>query len=452
MPTLPPQLAAIILTFAPVFRPSTWQHALVLLWGGILAPGKRTVTSALRIMGLSTERQFQKYHRVLNRAVWDNRQASRLLLKLLLSHFASGGPLIVGIDDTIERRRGAKIKAKGVYRDPVRSSKSHFVKTGGLRWLSLMLLAPIPWVGQVWALPFLTALAPSERYRAWQRRRHKALTDWARQLLLQLRRWLPERELVMVADGSFAALDLLTRLARLRRPITCITRLRLDARLYQTPPQRPKGKAGRPRLVGARLPNLQQVLQHPRTRWKMASVANWYGQTARTVHLVSGAAIWYHGGFPPLPIRWVLIRDPQQCFDPVALLCTDPTQSSEQILSWFVLRWRVEVTFEEVRAHLGFETQRQWSDHAIARTSPLLLGLFSLVTLLASRLARRHSIPIQETAWYRKTRPSFSDAIALVRRHYWGQILFFTSARSADRKKIPRSLITHLSDALCYAA
>ncbi len=286
MSTLPPQLAPIILAFAPVFKKRTWHSALVLLWGAILAPGKRTVSSALRVMGLSTERQFQKYHRVLNRAVWDSRQASRLLLRLLVSHFAPGGPLIVGLDDTIERRHGTKAKGKGVYRDPVRSSQSHFVKTGGLRWLSLMLLAPIPWAGQVWALPFLTASAPSERYSELHRRQHKALTDWARQLLLQLRRWLPERELVLVADGGFAAFDLLTRLAGLRRPITCITRLRLDARLYQAAPLRAQRKAGRPRLVGARLPNLRHVLQNPRTGGKTVSLANWYGQTARTVHLV----------------------------------------------------------------------------------------------------------------------------------------------------------------------
>jgi hypothetical protein len=449
---LAPQLAPIILTLAPVFHQRTWEHALVLLWGAILAPGKRTVTSALRIMGLRTEQQFQRYHRVLNRAVWSSRQISRLLLKLLLSQFVPDGPVIVGIDDTIERRRGAKIKAKGVYRDPVRSSESHFVKTGGLRWLSLMLLAPIPWAGQLWALPFLTVLAPSEGYSEEHRRRHKALTDWARQLLLQLRRWLPERELVMVADGGFAALDLLTRLAGLSRPITCITRLRLDARLYAGPAPRRPGKVGRPRLIGARLPNLQQVLAHSQTRWKTVSMSNWYGLTSRTVQLASATAIWYHGGFAPLPIRWVLIRDPQQHFDPLALLCTDPQQSPEQILSWFLLRWRVEVTFEEVRAHLGFETQRQWSDQAIARTSPILLGLFSLVTLLSSRLAKRHSIPLLQTAWYRKTHPSFSDALALVRRHYWRHVGFFISSRSAHRNKIPLPLLTRLSDALCFAA
>ena len=239
---LPPLLAPIILTFAPVFFKRTWNQALVLLWGAILAPGKRTVTSALRIMGLSAERQFQKYHRVLNRAVWDSRRASQLLLRLLISQFARRGPIVVGLDDTIERRRGSKIKAKGIYRDPVRSSHSHFVKTGGLRWLSLMLLAPIPWARQVWALPFLTALAPSERYSQQHRQRHKALTDWARQLLLQLRRWLPDRDLVVVADGAFAALDLLTRLVALRRPIHLHYPPSFGRQALQTSCTTPQGK------------------------------------------------------------------------------------------------------------------------------------------------------------------------------------------------------------------
>ena len=164
MPTLPLEFAPIILAFAPLFFHRVWRHAQVLLLGTILAPGKRTVTSALRVMGLSGERHFQNYHRVLNRAVWSCRDASLILLRLLLAAFAPGGPVVLGLDDTIERRWGAKITARGIYRDPVRSSDSHFVKTSGLRWLSLMLLTPIPWAGRVWALPFLTALAPSERY------------------------------------------------------------------------------------------------------------------------------------------------------------------------------------------------------------------------------------------------------------------------------------------------
>ena len=195
MPRLPSRFAAIILTFAPLFLQRSWRHAEVLLTGAILAPGRRTVASVLRITGLARERRFVNYHRVLNRAAWCPRAASRLLLGLLVAAFVPVGPVVLGIDDTIERRRGKRIAAKGIYRDPVRSSHGHFVKASGLRWLSLMLLAPVPWAGRVWALPFVTALAPSERYCQQRGRRHKKLTDWGRQLVLQARRWLPGRKL-----------------------------------------------------------------------------------------------------------------------------------------------------------------------------------------------------------------------------------------------------------------
>ena len=211
---LPARFAALILSFAPLFRYRSWRHAEVLLIGAILAPGKRTVTSLLRITGLSGEPRFVDYHRVLSRARWSGRGAARLLLGLLLAAFVPAGPVILGLDDTIERRRGERIKAKGISRDPVRSSHAHFVKASGLRWLSLMLLAPIPWAGRVWALPFLTARAPSQRYARERGRRHKKLTDRARQMVLQARRWMPDREPVLVADSSFAALDLLAALAR----------------------------------------------------------------------------------------------------------------------------------------------------------------------------------------------------------------------------------------------
>src|SRR3954449_11048017 len=206
---LPARFAEVILCFAPLFFQRSWRHAEMLLIGAILTPGQRTVTSILRITGLGRERRFVNYHRVLNRAAWSGRAAARVLLGLLLDAFVPKGPVILGLDDTIERRRGKHIQAKGIYRDPVRSSHGHFVKASGLRWLSLMVLVPIPWAGRVWALPFLTALAPSERYSREHRKRHKKLTDWARQLVLQARRWMPERPLVLVADSSFAALELL---------------------------------------------------------------------------------------------------------------------------------------------------------------------------------------------------------------------------------------------------
>lgn len=449
MPTLPSEFVPIIVAFAPLFFHRVWRRAQVLFLGAILAPGRRTVTSALRVMGLSTERRFQNYHRVLNRAVWSCHRASFILLRLLLTAFAPSGPIVLGLDDTIERRWGAKITARGIYRDPVRSSDSHFVKTSGLRWLSLMLLTPIPWAGRAWALPFLTALAPSERYWQQRHRRPKLLTDWARQLVLQAQRWLPTRSLVVVADGAFAALDLLARLAA--RPITCVTRLRLDARLFCPAPPRQRGARGRPRLVGKRLPSLSQVLAHRGTVWQRLTLHHWYSEGQREVEITSGTAVWYHGGLPPLAIRWVLVRDPAGKFETRALLCTDLQQSPQQILEWFLLRWQVEVTFQEVRAHLGVESQRQWSDLAIARTTPVLLGLFSIVTLLAHRLARRGTLPVRQAAWYKKLQPTFSDAIAVVRQRLWCRTSFFISRSQRDTIKIPRALFAGLSQAACYA-
>src|SRR3982750_3338581 len=257
---LPARFAAVILCFAPLFRHLTWRHAQVLLIGAILVPGQRTVSSILRISGLCWERRFVNYHRVLNRAAWSGRAAARVLLGLLLDAFVPTGPGLLGLDDHIERRRGKCISAKGIYRDPVRSSKGHFVKTSGLRWLSLLLLVPIPWAGRVWALPFFTVLAPSERYHQKQHKRHKTLVDWGRQMILQLRRWLPERPIVLVVDSGYAALDFLGCLANRRQPITCLTRWRLDAQLYAPAPARRKGQMGRPRRKGVRLPSLQQRL------------------------------------------------------------------------------------------------------------------------------------------------------------------------------------------------
>jgi len=450
MLTLPTEYIIILTTFAPVFSRRVWLQVQVLVLGAILAPGQRTVTAVLRIMGLSLEKHFQNFHRVLNRAVWSSREASRRLLGLLIGAFAACGPVVLGLDDTIERRRGAKIKAKGIYRDPVRSSHSHFVKASGLRWLSLMLLAPIPWAQRVWALPFLTVLAPSERYYEKRKRAHKRLTDWARQALLQARRWLPGRKLVVVMDGGYAAIDFLWKVAQLADPITLITRFRLDAALYAPAPNPQPGKRGRPRKKGKRLPTLEQVLEDKLTCWKKVIIPNWYGERRRNVEITSATAVWFHNGMPPLPIRWVLIRDPKGKFKTQALLCTDLNEDPEQILEWFVMRWQLEVTFHEVRDHLGVETQRQWSDWAILRTTPALLGLFSLVTLLANTHAQKGKIPIRQAAWYCKPWPTFSDALALVRQEFWQHRYFQLSQKRYDVREMQPEMLNYLSNTAFY--
>src|SRR3954468_1658429 len=239
---LPAKIIRVLRPFEPVFSGRVWPWATTLLVGAILAPGPRTVAAALRVLGLQADRSFVNYHRVLNRARWSSRALSPILLRLLVHAFvAVGAPVIVGLDDTIERRRGVKIAAKGIYRDPVRSSKGQFVKASGLRWVSLPWPARVPWAQQIWALPFFTVLAPSERYHQERGQRHKTLPDWGRQMLLPLRRWLPDRYLVAVADSTYAALDLLAAGARLAHPVVVITRLRLDAALYDPAPARLPG-------------------------------------------------------------------------------------------------------------------------------------------------------------------------------------------------------------------
>jgi hypothetical protein len=253
MRTLPTTMIRVLAPFAPLFSKRVFQHAQALVAGAMLAPGRRTVSSALRAMGLDQEKQFHRYHRVLSRASWSSLKASCVLLGLLVKAFVpEGDPLVVGIDETLERRWGKKISAKGVYRDPVRSTHGNFVKSSGLRWVCVMLLVEIPWASRIWALPFLSALAPSERYAAKRGRRHKKITEWAWQLLLQVRRWYPEREIVAVADSAYASLKLLDRSRKLRKPIAFVTRLRLDAALYEPAPPRRPGQRGRPRLKGER--------------------------------------------------------------------------------------------------------------------------------------------------------------------------------------------------------
>jgi hypothetical protein len=452
MCTLPAAIIGVLCPFEGEFSERVWEWAKLLLVGAILAPGQRTVAAALRVLGLGGERRFQNFHRVLNRAVWSSRALGRVLLLGLVRAFVpAGAPVVVGMDDTIERRRGAKIAAKGIYRDPVRSSKGHFVKASGLRWLSMMLLAPVPWAGSVWALPFLTVLAPSERYDLGRGKRHKKLTDWGRQMVVQLRRWLPGRYLVVVADSSFAALELLAAAAGLPEPVTMVTRLRLDAALYDPAPERTARTVGRPALKGKRQPTLARRLTDPDTPWESATLP-WYGGGFATVELATGTAVWYHAGLPPVATRWVLIRDPEGGFEPQALLATDPSPTAAQIVGWFVLRWRLEVTFEEARAHLGLETQRQWSDLAILRTTPALLGLFSLVTLFAHALLRGRDLPPRRAAWYAKPAPTFSDTLALVRGQLWPVSPFPTSSARPDMVEIPRALFERLTDTLAYAA
>jgi len=442
-------LVGLLQTFAPLFSGRVWPYAQALLLGAILAPGKRTVTAILRVLGLGGLVHFQNYHRVLNRAQWSTLDGARRLFHTLVQAFVPSGPLVFGLDETIERRWGRRIAARGIYRDAARSSKAVTNKTSGLRWLSVQLLARVPWAQKIWGLPFLTALAPSARYYQSRGRQPQNLTARAKQVILQVKRWAPKRVLIFVADSAYAVLELLAWCRRLH--VTLIVPLRLDAALFAPAPKSRRGQKGRPRLKGRRRPTLAARLKDRRTRWQRCWV-NWYGRGRTKVEVTTGTALWYHSGKVPVPIRWVLVRDPLGAFETRALLSTDLSLSAQEIVELFTRRWQVEVTFEETRAHLGIETQRQWNPKAIQRATPILLGLFSVVTLMAHHLQRQSAgvLRPRACAWYAKGHPSFSDALAGVRAHLW-QESFCLSGQPTDSQKLRRRLMNHFADLLCYA-
>lgn len=312
-----------------------------------------------------------------------------------------------------------------------------------------MLLVKVPFAKRIWALPFLSVLCLSERYDEQRGICHRKLTDRARQAILLIARWLVGHQIVVVADSSFSALDLLTAV---KDEVTIVTRLRMDAALYEPAPKRKKRQRGRPRKKGKRLPTLNQIADNSKTKWEKVLINNWYGDSQREVEVKSGTCVWFHVGKEAVPIRWVLIRDPAGKFETQALLCTNLEADPMQIITWFIQRWQLEVTFEESRRHLGIETQRQWSSKAINRTTPCLFGLYSIVTMLAQELANEKKLATKTSAWYEKEVATFSDAIAAVRRYLWAFENFQTSKKEVEMIKIPRAFIERLTDTLCYAA
>jgi hypothetical protein len=316
--------------FRGLFTAPTWKKMLTLLRGTLLARGRRTVTVALRQTGHEQNPNFSVFHQVLNCARWSPLQASRQLLALILETFGqAGGTLDIAIDETLERRWGAKIHKRGHYHDTVRSSHQRSVSSPGLRWIVLAVVVGVPWTPQRWALPFLCVLGSTPQVSAQLGLRHKTLGSRVRQVVSLLRRWLPGVPIKLLGDGAYSILEL--GLHCPRQQVTLIAPFRLDAMIHQPAPVRDAHTIGRPRVVGPRLPSLQQVLHAPDTEWDCLTL-DWYGEAERTLQLCTGTAWWYRFGSTPLPIRWVLTRDLAGKRPPKALFSTDPTQPAQEIV------------------------------------------------------------------------------------------------------------------------
>ena len=450
MPSPSPEIIQLLSVFSIAFTRPTFAKAMVLIFGAILAPGRRTVTAALRMMGLGEDPHFSKYHRVLNRDRWSPWVVSKILLRLIILIFLPAGtPLIFVVDETLERRRGKKIKYKGWFRDPILSTKDHVVKALGLRWICLAVLVPVPWSQRPWALPFMTVLALGQKTSKKLNKRHRTIVQWTEFMIDKVRRWQPDREITLIGDGSYAAIVLVQRCQRLKKPVKLVSRLRLDARLFDFPAPQPKSKRGPKPKKGERQTKLSQRLEDPQTNWQKLQVIL-YGKE-HIIEFITGISLWHTPGQDPVSLRWVLLRCPNDSFDPAAFFCSDTHISAKQIVIWFSLRWNIEVSFEELRAFLGFETQRQWSDRAIERTTPCLFGIFSLVTILAKVLYPT-DLPVRQTSWYIKVDATFSDALAAVRMHLWSHLNYTRSPQNPDLFLIPETALFSLVASACYSA
>ena len=444
---LPPSFVAWLAPYLAAFSRRSRPTTAALAVGALLAAGPRTVTNCLRALGLAEHPGFTAFHRVLNRNAWSGLALARTLLRQVVATFVLSGPIIIGVDHTLERRRGPRIGPAGRFYDASLRADMPNPTSRGLRWLSAMVLVDVPFAGRVWALPVLTALTPTKAWSERHGRRHRPVTEWARLVLLTLRRWLPDRAIVAVMDGEFAALEFLHAL---RPSMAVITRMRKDARLFEPPPCH-DDKPGRAPRKGKRQPLLSARITVPATRWQrvaQASRTSW--RSAGWIEYAHGTALWHHGGKPIVPILWVLVRYPDGRREPEAFLCTDTQADPRDVLDCFNRRWAMETTYEEARAHLGMETQRQWSDPAVFRTTPLLLGLYSLATLYVHQNAERFALSPRRAAWYPKPAPTFADALARLRRHLWFERIVM-SAKSTDMTEPIAPELQGILDAVCYA-
>lgn len=442
------EILAVLSSFSSEFSRPTLKNIKILLIGAILCRGPRRISSVLRVMGLASEGNFSNYHRVLNRARWDGVMLAKIMLGLLIQLLPDSWPILVAVDETLERRRGKKIKAKGLYRDAVQSSQSNVVTNYGLKWECMMLIVPLPWCKRPWALPFLTVLAPSKKSNEAAGRRHKTSLDWTRQMVCLISRWL-KRHWILVGDGAYACMDLALTCIKLN--VALISRLRLDAQLFEFP-EFEKKKLGRKPVKGKRI-QLKGLLHDPNQVWTIGTV-DWYGGEKRQIEYLTFTCLWYHAGFTPVTLRIVLVKTPNGKNEAEAFFSTDIDLDPMQIIRYFVLRWNIEVTFEETRAHLGVETQRQWSDKAIARTTPLLMGLFSFVTLTALKMHYMKPLVSQEVAsWYDKNGElTFSDVLAVVKKAIWSNKYFSKSQDPLEFNKYNDQTINSLIYQLSLAA
>jgi hypothetical protein len=392
--------------------------------------------------------QLSDYHRVFSRASCSTWAIGNVLARLVLDLLPADEPVEVAADDTVAQHRGKHVYGKGRHRDAVRSSHAHTVRRWGHKWVSLAVLVPIPFARRRWALPVPSVLYRPEDLNLAEGRRHRTPPALARQMMAVLIHWFPGRKFVLLADGNFATHELARFCRRHRRRVTFVSRYYATDNLYDPPP--PYRGKGRPRVKGAKRPAPREVVA-PRKRLRPARV-RWHGGQQRRIGYVSATGHRYKTGAGLVPIRWVFVRDRQGTHRDEYFFTTDPALAPGEVVGRYAQRWSPETTYQERRAHLGFETTRQRVASSVLRTGPCLLGLFSVISLIYAAHLRDHRPTLRPLSWYAKEGPTFADALTTVRRLLWEQTVFAGPSERASLAKLPTDLKETLLHCLCSAA
>lgn len=446
---IPSAARPLLHSFSLAFTRPTFERWLVLLLGSILTTGNHTVCNILRVLGGLMPGTSSSFHRVLSSRRWKPWVLSRVLATFILKQWVPDGSVFLAGDDTVDGHKGKHVYGKGCHRDAVRSTHSYTAYRWGHKWVVLAILIQFPFASRPWALPIMVALYRSREWNNKHKRRHKTPPELMRQMLAVLLRWFPQRHFVLSGDGNFNTHDLAHFCSRRAGRMTLVSRFFRDANLYALPPKKRHKKGGRPRKKGHKQSSPEQVVARTKKRTRLS--VKWYGGGMRKIEIVSGLGHWFKAGAGLVPIRWVFVHDLSGTHRDEYFFSTDPGMSPQEIVETFTGRWSIEVTFEELRAYMGLETTRGWSEKTVLRMAPSLMGLYSVVALLYAALPARKA-QAGAIKWKGKQTTTYSDAITAVRRWLWTEWVFETVGHDAAFSKLPSKFKERLLYALAPVA
>jgi hypothetical protein len=449
MTRIPNAVHELLDEFSNGFTPSVWQRFSSLLIAAVMVRGRRTIWRLIRWSGARSTGHFSSYHRVFSHRRWSSHALAKKLAMAVVKRFAAEGLLELAGDDTVSQHRGENVYGKGCHRDAVRSSHQHLVHRWGHKWVVLALRVRVPGATRTWALPMLIALYRTPKESRTAGVVHKTPPELMRGLLAVWMRWFPQRKTVFAGDGGFASHELAGFASRHRNRLTLVSKFPPKAVLHDQPPLRKPRQSGRPRVVGERLPSPQDVVASTNKRRRLT--VKWYGGGTRRIEVVSGVGHWYRQGQGLVAVRWLYVRDLTGDHRDEYFFSTEIRMSVKRIVETFVGRWDIEVTFEEMREHLGLETTRGRCRNTVLRVEPCLFGLYSLIVYWFVHLPKRNREKIH-AAWVGKTSITFSDALASVRYNAWNDYLFQQPHQNRPYEKLTQHKKHTILNALALAS